>query len=70
MFFWTTGNNYGREAAAFLIWTTGINKWVTFLASGNIYGGREAAAILKLCKDNLDYGREAVVFFEFGNWHQ
>ena len=49
-FYWTTGNYYGREAAAFLNWTTGINKWVTFLASGNIYVGREVAAIfLKWC---------------------
>jgi hypothetical protein len=48
-FYWTIGN-YGNneEAAAFLNWATGINKWVTFLASGNIYG-REAAAILKWC---------------------
>ena len=47
-FYWTIGN-YGREAAGFLNWATGINKWVTFLlASGNSYG-REAAAILKWC---------------------
>ena len=26
--FWTIGN-YGCEAAAFLNWATGINKWVT-----------------------------------------
>ena len=30
--FWTIGN-YGRDAAALLNWATGINKWVTFLAS-------------------------------------
>ena len=27
---WTIGN-YGREAAVFLNWATGINKWVTLL---------------------------------------
>ena len=70
-FYWTAGKFYGREAAAFLNWTTGIDEWVTFLASGTIYVGREAAAIfLKWCKDNLDYDREAVVFFEVGNWQQ
>ena len=47
-FYWTIGN-YGRKAAAFLNWATGINKWVTFLASGIIYGREEVVAILKWC---------------------
>ena len=29
--YWTTKNNYGRAAATFLNWATGINKWVTIL---------------------------------------
>ena len=41
-------NNYGQRPPFY--WT-----------AGNY--GREAAAILKWYKDNLDYGREAVVFF-------
>ena len=47
---WATKNNYGREAAARqpFYWTP----------AGNYV--REAAAAK--CKDNLDYGREAVVF--------
>ena len=28
--FWTTAGNYRGEAAAFLNWATGVNKWVTF----------------------------------------
>jgi len=70
--FWTIGN-YGRDAAALLNWATGINKWVTFLASGIIHC-REAAAILKWCNWHLFFGQLGLRprsgrFFEFGNWH-
>ena len=67
--FWRTGNNYGREAAAFLkrsqLGTAAENNYgqrppFYYWTAGNY--GREAAAILKWYNDNLDYGREAVVF--------
>ena len=70
--FWRTGNNYGgREAAAFLkrsqLGTAAENNYgqrppFYYWTAGKNYG-REAAAILKWYNDNLDYGREAVVFF-------
>ena len=73
--FWTIGNNYGREAAASLNIKRSLElgKQLAsmnrsfFSASGNIYG-REAAAVLLASinngtlLDNLNYGREAIVF--------
>ncbi len=71
--FWTTGNNYVRPRSGRLLKMSLYGQLGTI--AENNYGqrppfywtagnyGREAAAILKWYKDNLDYGREAVVFF-------
>ena len=47
---------YGREAATYLNWATGIinNKWVTIGQLGI----------------TTSYGREAATFLNPGNWHQ
>jgi hypothetical protein len=67
--FWTTGNNYGREAAAFLnikrslyltgTTTTAMKRPYWAFAENNY--GREAPAFL------LDYGREAAAFLNSSN---
>jgi hypothetical protein len=54
-FFLTIGNNYGREAAAFLNWATGINN--------QIMGGHYWAT-------GINYGREVVAFLSWCNWYQ
>ena len=74
---WTIGN-YGREAAAFFNWETGINKWVNLFdnweqlrpRSGrllfNNYGRAAVAFLLGNWKLRSRSGR----FHELGNWHQ
>ena len=62
--FWRTGNNYGREAAAFLKRSLYYGQLGTI--AENEYG-REAAVFLL---DNWELRPRSGRFLELGNWHQ
>jgi hypothetical protein len=63
-------NNYGREAAAFLNWATGIKNGSLLLGTGNKHG-REAAAFLSWATiGNNNYDREAAAFLNSSNCYK